>query len=219
MKGGRWDLFNAPATASWVIKKLCKVKETLHHWMNTPNYSIAKVYNDLQGIQAKAVWANTAWNRATTPRSRFILWLAYQDRLKTKHKLMNMGVIDNDTCPICGSNAETTDHLFFKCEFSRQCVDMVRQWLKVPWNVWSLKDTHRKRHMPRRKVRIIEAILGNLVYAIWRTRNEAVWNQKVTSVRKVVDSIKQESKTRLTHLSWSTPIHNWMKELFQTPSL
>ena len=29
MKGGRWDLFNTPAIASWVIKKLCKVKETL----------------------------------------------------------------------------------------------------------------------------------------------------------------------------------------------
>lgn len=28
-KGGRWELFNAPATASWVVKKLCKVKETL----------------------------------------------------------------------------------------------------------------------------------------------------------------------------------------------
>lgn len=28
MKGGRWDLFNALATASWVIQKLCKVKET-----------------------------------------------------------------------------------------------------------------------------------------------------------------------------------------------
>jgi hypothetical protein len=29
MKGGRWDLFNAPITLSWVVKKLCGVKETL----------------------------------------------------------------------------------------------------------------------------------------------------------------------------------------------
>ena len=53
MKGGRWDLFNAPATASWVIKKLCKVKETLSQWMNSPSYSIAEVYKDLMSTQAK----------------------------------------------------------------------------------------------------------------------------------------------------------------------
>lgn len=84
MKGGRWDLFNAPPTASWVVKKLCKLKGTLSEWMKSPVYSIASVYKDLMGTQDKVEWANIIWNKATIPISRFIMWLAYQDRLKTK---------------------------------------------------------------------------------------------------------------------------------------
>lgn len=53
MKGERWDLFNASTTASCVSKKLCKVKETLSEWMSAPNYSIAIVYKDLLGTQAR----------------------------------------------------------------------------------------------------------------------------------------------------------------------
>ena len=169
--------------------------------MNCPNYSKAEVYKDLMGTQAKVEWANTTWNRATTPRSRFIMWLAYQDRLKTKQKLLNMGMIEDNICPICCTQTETKDHFFFSYEFSRQYIDMLRQWLKVMWNVRSLKHLYRKRRMPRSKVKVIEAILGNLVYAIWRVRNEAVWHKKVTTVRRVFETIKQESKLRLSHLS------------------
>ena len=28
-KGGRWMIFNPPLTASWVIKKMCKVKDQM----------------------------------------------------------------------------------------------------------------------------------------------------------------------------------------------
>lgn len=140
------------------------------------------------------------------------MWLGYLDRLKTKQKLLSVGMIDDDICPIYGTQSETKDHLFFRCEFSRQCVDMVRQWLKLTWNVLSLKDLHRKRRL-RPKVKIVEAILGNLVYAIWRARNEAVWHKKVTTVRRVVESIKQESKMRLSHLSWNRLTLNWVREL------
>ena len=182
--------------------------------MNCPNYSKAEVYKDLMGTQAKVEWANTTWNRATTPRSRFIMWLAYQDRLKTKQKLLNMGMIEDNICPICCTQTETKDHFFFSYEFSRQYIDMLRQWLKVMWNVRSLKDLYRKCCMPRSKVKVIEAILGNLVYAIWRARNEVVWLKQVITVRRVFVTVKQESKLRLSHLSWSRPIHNWVKELW-----
>lgn len=120
MKCRRWDLFNAPAIASWVIKKLCIVKETLSDWMQAPSYSIKAVYRDLLGPQGRVSWANATWNGATIPKSRFVIWLACQDRLKTKQKLMTMGVVDEDTCPISGTQTETRDHLYFKCELSRQ---------------------------------------------------------------------------------------------------
>lgn len=131
MKGGRWDLFNAPPTASWVVKKLCKVKEALSEWMKSPVYSIATVYRELMGTQEKVQWGDATWNRATIPRSRFIIWLAYHDRLKTKQHLFSLGVVEDDKCPICGNATETVAHLFFQCRFSRQCMEMLRHWLGI----------------------------------------------------------------------------------------
>ena len=53
MKGARWELFNAPITTSWVITKLCRVKEKLNNWMKSPSYSIEVVYKEILGITDK----------------------------------------------------------------------------------------------------------------------------------------------------------------------
>ena len=73
MKGGRWDIFNAPITASWVVKKLCGVKETLRDWMRIPKYSINAVYQVLMGTTDRVYWTTAVWNRAVIPRSRFVV--------------------------------------------------------------------------------------------------------------------------------------------------
>lgn len=205
-KGGRWDLFNAPATASWVVKKLCKVKESLKDWMKAPSYSIAAVYKDLLGTQPRAPWETTTWNSATILKSRFITWLVFQNRLKTKQNFMTMGVADDDLCPICGTQTETRDHLFFTCEFSRKCIGAVKEWLGVNWNVQIMQDFYRRRRRPRPKRKIVDAVIGNLIYVIWQARNEAVWHKKVPTVRRVIASIKMDSKARFHFITINSSI-------------
>ena len=111
-KGGNWILFNPPVTSNWVIKKLCKVKEKLLRW-NTPTYSIKKVYDDIRGGGNRAGGNHIVWNRLITPRSMFIAWLAFNNRLKTKHRLKLAGVVDSDTCSICELESEMVNHIFF----------------------------------------------------------------------------------------------------------
>ena len=84
MKGGNWILFNPPITSSWVITKLCKVKDKLLRWMNTPTYSITKVYNDLGGGGNRVGWDHFVWNRLTTVRSRFIGLVGVQQPSENK---------------------------------------------------------------------------------------------------------------------------------------
>lgn len=195
MKGGQWELYNAPITTSWVIKKLCKVKENLRDQMNIPSYSTKLV-----------------WNRATTPKSRFVVWLSCHDRLKTKQQLMNIGVTDNDECSICGSQPKTVDHPFFKCEFSIRCVEGLKSQLGVKWSIQNLKDLYRKRRIAKAKMRIIEAVFCNLMYSIWHVRNEAVWKNKVMSINHIVESVKIESKIRFSsiHMKFAS---DWVRIL------
>ena len=72
MKGGTWMRFNPPTIGSWVLKKLCTVKETLRVWMIKNTYSIKNVYEELLGQNPRVPWAITIWNRASLPKARFI---------------------------------------------------------------------------------------------------------------------------------------------------
>ena len=149
------------------------------------------------------------WNKAVTPRSRFVVWLACQERLKTKQRLKNMEVMNDETCPICGTQTESIVHLFFQCDFSYQCVEALKRWVGVNWSIKSMKEIHRKRRMPK----LIEAIFCNLIYAIWNARNDVIWQKKVMTVWRVVDSIKDESKIRFNSLSLNEPFSHWLTTL------
>lgn len=107
-----------------------------------------------------------------------------------------MGVTDEDLCPICSAQIETRDHLFFTCEFSRQCIDAIKDWLGVTWNVQTMQEFYPKRRMSRSKRKIIDTVIGNLIYAIWQARNKAVWHKIVPTVRRIIATIKMESKVR-----------------------
>ena len=79
--------------------------------MNTPNYTITNVYNELTRVGERVRWNNIVWSRCATPRSKFIAWLAFNNRLKTKHRLKLAGVVENDNCPLCGLESEIVNHL------------------------------------------------------------------------------------------------------------
>ena len=166
MKEGNWILFNPPVTSSWVVKKLCKVKEMLLRWMKTPTYSIAKVYNDIRGGGNRVGWNHIVWNRLTTPRSRFIAWLAFNNRLKAKHRLKLAGVVDSDTCPICKLESETVNHIFFQCRFIQECVTYLKERYETNNKIETLEDTLKRNQPGRHKRKQFEATLCNLIYAI-----------------------------------------------------
>ena len=67
-------------------------------------------------------WDVFVWNRLSIPKARFIAWLAFSRKLKTRDRLVQMGVLTEDMCPICGLYPESVEHLFFDCCFSMQCL-------------------------------------------------------------------------------------------------
>lgn len=55
-KGGDWRLFDPSSTASWALRKLCKVKEQLHLFLNKDNYVIKDVYKEVVGSAPSVCW-------------------------------------------------------------------------------------------------------------------------------------------------------------------
>ena len=142
-KGGKWGIFNAPPTASWVIKRLGSVNDLLWHWINRDTYSIKGVYVEMLNLEDKMQWRNLVWNRYSIPKIRIICWLMALGNLRTKDKLHHFGVTNDDLCPLCAAATKIGAHQFFECLISKLCLDGIKQWTWVKLKPVSILDTRR----------------------------------------------------------------------------
>lgn len=63
-------------------------------------------------------WEKCVWFSKATPKFTFMTWVAMLDRLATMDRVVrwNQGV--DVTCVLCRREAESRDHLFFRCSFT-----------------------------------------------------------------------------------------------------
>ncbi|XP_016450093.1 uncharacterized protein LOC107774942 [Nicotiana tabacum] len=127
-----------PKQPSWVIQKIFKSKK----YFEEAGYSEEEVfrmekfptkamYLKLQGEFSKVPWRRMMCNNIGLPKWIFILFPAAYRRLQTRDRLRRWGCVEDDTCPLCHTEEETIDHLFFKCLFSTQIRTAVLEWQRV----------------------------------------------------------------------------------------
>ena len=190
-------IFNPLITASWPLKKICRIKDKLREWILKDKYSIKEVYLNNFKDNPKVPWSRLVWNRASSPKSKFILWMIALNKLKTKSKLTQMKILADDQCPLCFSVTETIEHLFFLCPFSVRCIQELSRWLtltRLPFTFgrminfnWRTIGLHRK---------MIISSICTLCYYIWKTRNKVIWLSCMSTVDKIIVQVKSEIKTR-----------------------
>ncbi|KAL0439682.1 UNVERIFIED_CONTAM: hypothetical protein Slati_2451200 [Sesamum latifolium] len=83
----------------------------------------------------------------------------------------------NRTCILCThGEIESHDHLFFRCDFSRQCLRALKQDVKfsIPAMAWrSCVEWARRRWRERHPLNAASrALFASLVYHLWRERNQ-----------------------------------------------
>lgn len=183
-KGGRWEIFNAPIIAS------CAVKDLLNQWIMEDSYSIKETYLALIHTDLRARSKHLVWNRLSLPKHRFVSWMAAKQKLRTKDKLLTVGVVRDDLCPLCGIHSESSKHLFFECSFSMSCMSAVRSWLGVTFRPIDKMD-FRKRKKNRMQRNVLCAIYVGLIYQIWVNRNLAVWKGLVRMPQQVIRDIRE----------------------------
>ncbi|XP_019225393.1 PREDICTED: uncharacterized protein LOC109206976 [Nicotiana attenuata] len=99
-----------------------------------------------------------------------------------RERLEKIGICTETRCEICGGSKETIQHLYFECQFSKECLKILLEWLGLETKepdiagIWR-RLTRRVRGKMCRK--IIIAAMAALVYKIWQVRNDAIWNNKV----------------------------------------
>ncbi|XP_010681476.2 uncharacterized protein LOC104896422 [Beta vulgaris subsp. vulgaris] len=159
-------------------------------WLMNGQFSIKQHNKALLNDRRQVTWSKYVWNRYTLPKHRLIMWLAVQDRLKTRQRLKQINVCVDDQCLLCQQHPETIKHLLFECKFSEQCISSIMQWLGIRWMQRNLlqfcrwaKDKYKSN---KTRKMVLMAVVAATVYLIWRNRNTAYWDQVIMTVDKAV---------------------------------
>ncbi|XP_074315488.1 uncharacterized protein LOC141651687 [Silene latifolia] len=137
IKGQDWLTYTPPIHSSWSWRMICKTKDKMKDsfctgfWNEQNIYSAAKGYTWLQGSQIKVPWYPLIWNKVNSPKHAFIGWLAVQQNLMTKDRLLKYGIITDGRCDLCLNHIETHQHILYECVFSAMCWSALKTWVGI----------------------------------------------------------------------------------------
>ncbi|KAL7596300.1 hypothetical protein Lser_V15G30007 [Lactuca serriola] len=123
-------------------------------------------------------------------------WRARLGRISTLLALSRRNVkVDSQWCSACISRLETSDHLLVDCTFVDHVWRNLEKWCGIgKINANSVRgvidEGVRLKMGSNRKKKALFSILYGALWAIWRARNDRIFNGDIADPIKVVDSIK-----------------------------
>uniref|UniRef100_A0A803PM74 Reverse transcriptase zinc-binding domain-containing protein n=1 Tax=Cannabis sativa TaxID=3483 RepID=A0A803PM74_CANSA len=106
LKEKDWWEYQAPSHESRYWKQIAAAKNQVRSLTDAQQFSqnkyrISDGYDLICPIQNSVYWCNEVWGRFNIPKHSFILWLAIQNRLKTKDRLQRFQIVNDATCNLC----------------------------------------------------------------------------------------------------------------------
>ncbi|KAK4384422.1 putative ribonuclease H protein [Sesamum angolense] len=161
-------------------------------------FSTKAVYDIFRNHGPKVGWYSLLLGPCKIPRYSFVLWMAILDKLSTMDKpwLSHLGGV----CVLCGREMETHEHLFFQCNYSRQCIRILKGMVRFTWpnRAWAVDIAWASKRWTGRHIvqAAYRALLAAIVYHIWHERNRRVFQHSMrpssTIARIVVDEMRQK---------------------------
>lgn len=129
---------------------------------------------DGEGLVSLVLWQKF-WNLRVPPKVKDLSWKAAANCLPTKTQLRSRHVNVDAICPMCQSHRETIPHFIVDCSFIRSCWYQLDAGLNTTvtgtFANW-LVDKLRISEVGKRQT------LAMIYWALWKVRNELVWNNK-----------------------------------------
>ncbi|GAU45902.1 hypothetical protein TSUD_401120 [Trifolium subterraneum] len=125
-----------------------------------------------------------------------LAWQLLLNRILTRDNLCYRGIIGTAeaSCPLCGGVVETSRHLFLHCNFAAGIWYALSRWLGVvavlPPNVSSSYAVLVGWGSNSKRKKGFSIVWLAFVWAIWKARNDRVFNNKVINGSEVVDFIQ-----------------------------
>jgi hypothetical protein len=166
------------------------------------SFSVLTVWECIRPRGQVVDWFHLVWFSHRIPRHAFHLWLVMRRRLRTQDRIRpNDPSIGTLLCPLCNSQPDSHDHLFFECLYSSQVWDSLKVFAGLTDIPSSLENVvhHLAPMASSRSVRSVvsKLLLAATSYFIWQERNNRIFKQQRQSESQVIDVIKATVRLKL----------------------
>ncbi|XP_060961855.1 uncharacterized protein LOC133032052 [Cannabis sativa] len=152
---------------------------------------------------APSLW-NKLWNCKITERMKTLWWCLLANAIPVRAEICKRFPIEDVTCPLCGTENESIEHLFLSCNVA------FHLWRSFPWGIYPVCGTGIRLwdwvkfiwDLKNKGINADEVFLyaSLTVDTIWRTRNEKVHHASL---------IPCAPPHRLD--AWCPPPQDWLK--------
>nr|GEZ48575.1 hypothetical protein [Tanacetum cinerariifolium] len=119
-------LVKYPILSSIPVPLLNDAKHDVLEWRNSDGsfntFSVQRMWETIRPRDNEVSWYDLVWFSSCIPRHAVHIWLIMKKILKTQDALSSWDVVAGLTvvCPLCETQPDSHEHLFFDCPFSHQ---------------------------------------------------------------------------------------------------
>ncbi|XP_022032206.1 uncharacterized protein LOC110933284 [Helianthus annuus] len=173
---------------------------------NPCSFRSSEVWHSIRCRQNPVSWVDGVWFSQCIPRHSFHLWLVIKNKLKTQDRLAawEAGSVTNLNlmcCPLCRTNRDSRDHLFFQCSFASKVWNEVKCMIQMD-NVdstWQSIMSWMEQNASSKKTEhvICKLVIAAAAYFIWQERNNCLFSNVSADQNAVIERIKKTVCLRL----------------------
>lgn len=158
-------------------------------------------------VTGAPTWAKIVWTSRDIPKHNFLVWLFVLNRCSTRDRLLSWGLSVDANCLLCNREAESRDHLFFRCPFSwRIWPEIARRCSFTPSPIWlDVMDQLITLTGNKLSKRLILLCWQSVIYSLWRERNQRLHSQRYQSADSIISSLNRLVNDRLLSFRPSSP--------------
>ncbi|GJT87817.1 putative reverse transcriptase domain-containing protein [Tanacetum coccineum] len=192
---GSWNwplswLAKAPNICLVPTPTLISSSQYCRKWRDTngtmTDFTVKCAWEALRPRGNEAPWFHIVWFPHAIPRHAFQLWLIVRRSLKTQDKLRQWDVdpvtdLTQVHCSLCGTQADSHEHLFFECSYSSKVWSLVRGLVGIDV-VPPFLENIIVWFQPLANKRTVQNIVGKILiaaatYFIWLERNNRLFKR------------------------------------------
>ncbi|CAL0318467.1 unnamed protein product [Lupinus luteus] len=163
-------------------------------WENSSDgFLRAKVaYMHLNPGSIQFNWGKTIWSTSIPPAKSFTTWRLLCNKMPTDENLKTRGCSLASICNLCRKNEDSSNHIFFNCQFARTLWDWLSSILNISIDLTSISSVLKATQLnwSAQVEHAISASIINIINTIWFCRNQQRFSNITITLNMALSRIK-----------------------------